>query len=151
VALTLMWSETTYDQAHADNAWAWSQWAAASCIERHGDHLWYLDLYHPEEDSTVGLSCDYCHISGYDVWNDTAEFIGTEREDGSTGILDGVLLDLDAPIRHDGTRAGRVPVRVTLWQTTYHGYDYTEYDAGLTLAQLGPVEWEDDPDTEGTP
>jgi uncharacterized protein YfaP (DUF2135 family) len=135
-----------FDQAHADNAWAWSQWAAASCIERNGDHIWYLELHHPDDGHGVALTCDYCGTTGHEVWDDFAEW--------PEGQIEGVqLADVMGTVTHNAPRAGRVRVEVEFWSNTYysHYYGTDEYDAGVTITQLEPVEWEDDPDTEGTP
>ena len=138
-----------FDQAYADNAWAWSQWAAASCIERHGDHLWYLDLYHPEDGHGVALTCGYCHTTGGDAFDDFAEW--------PEGHIEGVELRDDMGVTlHNAPQAGRVRVDVKFWSTSYysHYYGTDEYDAGITITQLEPVEWEDDcchPNPEGTP
>jgi hypothetical protein len=59
-------------------------------------------------------------------------------------------------VTHNAPRSGRVRVDAEFWSTSYyshyHGTD--EYDAGITITQLEPVEWEDDcchPNPEGTP
>lgn len=144
--------EISFDQAAYDTYAAWSAWAAASCIERNRDHLWMLDLEWPDTDDddygAVNLACNYCHTSGHDVWGDTAEFIsvGTPDSDNFAEVVPGVALDLDVPVRHLARRAGRIPVKVTLWQESYYSYFYgsTEYDAGLTIEAIGPPEWEEE-------
>ena len=92
MALTLLWSETTYDQAAWDLQAAWSAWAAASCVERHRDHLWYLHLDHPDDDSRISIACDYCHTSGYDVWNDFAEYLEGELDGAKAFIAFAVIV-----------------------------------------------------------
>lgn len=134
------------DQAYADNAWAWSQWAAASCIERHGGHPWHLYLLHPEEDSEWGIACDYCGRSAYDEYGDMAEF--------AEGHIPGVqLYDTLGDPRHDAGREGHVPIKVAPWSRYYSSPNGEEWESGLIIAPLGPIVWEDDcchPNPEGT-
>lgn len=53
---------------------AWRRWEMASCVERHGGHLWMAELLHPEDCSGVNVYCDYCPAGIDDVFIDGTEF-----------------------------------------------------------------------------
>lgn len=128
---------TFFDQAAWDLQAAWSAWAAESCIERHGNHLRYLKLLHPEEDCRISLGCDYCGTSGHEQFSDFAEW--------PEGDIDGVeLTDVMGTVTHNGRRAGRVRVHAEMWPHRYWTPNGDEWDAGLTITQLEPVEWEEE-------
>lgn len=55
-----------------EKAWliheAWRKWAVASCIERHGEHLWFVMAVNNEEDKFTELACEYCPVEVSDVF-----------------------------------------------------------------------------------
>lgn len=46
---------------------AWDQWEISSCIERHGGHMWQLELEPFLDYPDVSLNCSYCPASIEDL------------------------------------------------------------------------------------
>lgn len=114
--------------AEAAKAEAWRQWMLASCEERHGGHLWQLDLHHPDDGAGVHLGCSYCLAGVDDVYFDGHDLIFLEA--------DGITV---AGGRHDSPRAAVIPVSVEPWGAKYWTDYGWEYDAGLDVWPTGPV------------
>lgn len=112
---------------------AWRQWELHSCVERHGGHRWILTGEHPDDDSTVGLDCDYCPATSHDLCPDIIELL--EADIGEIKIRDG---------KHDYPRPFAVPVKAWIESQRYSSpWDWDEWDWWMEVEAIGQVRYWD--------
>lgn len=115
------WVPTATDQA-------WRLWQIASCVERHGGHLWELELDHPEDGACVSLWCSYCPMTADDWIIDGHDLVWLEF--GGVTVVSG---------RHNSPVPLTVPVHAEPWSSkSWTDYGW-EYDAGIDVEQRGPA------------
>lgn len=105
---------------------AWRKWEVASCIERHGEHLWYVIVVKNDEEDFVDLACEYCPVEVSDVFvTDYADLIH-----GTLGEL--IITEGKANL----TGEYNIPVDVDFHAERY-GYYEPEYDLWIELTLRG--------------
>lgn len=110
---------------------AWLRWERESCIERHGNHLWLLDLLGPEEDYDTYIRCGYCRAGLYDLYGDHAEFASGEID------ISGKVVEIVDNLHDPHEAVEDIPVNVKLVvEEHFNPLDmmYPEYDAYLVLS-----------------
>lgn len=110
---------------------AWAAWAKYSCVERHGDHLWQIELDGLEnEGGSVSLSCRYCPASSHDLYPDGIDVV--------YGEVDGIPIE-------NGTHRSLVdytaPVTAELHTQYYPGGPWggDEWDVWVTVESVSAV------------
>lgn len=107
---------------------AWRLWQMWCCEERHGEHLWELELGHPEDGAYVSLACSYCPMTADDWMTDGHDLVWLEF-DGIT-VRDG---------KHDSPVPLVVPVHAEPWSSKSWTDCGWEYDAGIEVEQRAPA------------
>lgn len=108
---------------------AWRKWEVASCIERHGEHLWYVTVINHDEEEITELACEYCPVEVRDVFTD--DYVD---------LIHGTLGDL---IIEDGranlTGEYYIPVNVKFHVEKYTSMNSItpEYDLWIELTAKG--------------
>lgn len=121
-ALDIQWEREAVDEA-------WRQWEIASCVERHGGHLWELHLSHPEDGAGVELCCSYCPANTDDLMVDGNDLVNGEA--GGITIRDG---------RHGSPVAATIPVTAEVRGSKHWTDCGWEYDVWIKAVQTGPVQ-----------
>lgn len=107
---------------------AWRDWRIHSCQERHGGHLWRLDLDHPDNPGVnVHIGCTACPMQLNDWIPDGDDLFALDAY--GIRVQDG---------RHNAPTAMSAPVsvRVESWRMwTDYGY---EWDMEITVEVLAP-------------
>lgn len=132
--MTLLWS--TLDPFAPDEneqEWllheAWRKWAVASCIERHGEHLWYVIVVNHDEDEFTELACEYCPV-------DVGDVFATDYVDLIHGTLGDLTIEQGRP---NLTGEFYLPVNVDFHVEKYTSMNSItpEYDLWIELTAKG--------------
>lgn len=123
--------DESWAAAHSAMAleWAWQQWAAESCVERHGGHLWVLELGDPDDEPYVGVYCESCPATGDDLLTDLPVYLGLDYEDFT--VAEGL---------HTADRYLTIPVDIEVgWHYVSNPISGTEWDFEVIVSPRGPA------------
>ena len=124
------WDEKSAGQRAYETAWAWDQWAIASCAERNGGHWWWLDW---DEEDGLDLHCQHCPAGVHELYPDGQDLIDGELPVlGSEKplVISGGSVHLNAPVQ-----GWSGPVSAEVWEEKYYSWEYGawEYNAGIIV------------------
>lgn len=113
---------------------AWRWWWVETCREAtRGVHRWMLVL---DVGGNVHLSCSSCPATTDDLMPDGAELIGgTILVNGQEVPIEDGMHPLDIP---EEDEVLLVPVEAEVCSKVYRGFDWTEYDAWVTVWSWTP-------------
>jgi hypothetical protein len=116
------WENKSGAQRAGETAAAWDRWIIASCVERNGGHVWWLDW---NTEDGLWLHCRYCPASVDELYPDGHDLIFADLPLQGGRVL---RIEYGSVALASQCRVYSGPVRARVHAEKYYSWEYGGYE-----------------------